>query len=42
MLDLKVLAQEDGNLEVRWALGGNLCRETNLYLDGVLHLQHTP
>jgi hypothetical protein len=26
-LDLKVLAQEDGNLEVRWVLGGNLCRD---------------
>ena len=27
MLDLKVLAQEDGNLEVKWALGGTPCRD---------------
>jgi hypothetical protein len=27
MLDLKVLAQEDGDLEVRWVLGGNLCKD---------------
>jgi site-specific DNA recombinase len=27
MLDLKVLADEDGNLEVKWALGGNPCRD---------------
>ena len=27
MLDLKVLAQEDGNLEAMWALGGNPCRD---------------
>jgi hypothetical protein len=27
MLDLKVLAQEDGNLEVKWALGGDPCRD---------------
>ena len=27
MLDLKVLAQQDGNLEVKWVLGGNLCRD---------------
>jgi hypothetical protein len=25
MLDLKVLAHEDGYLEVKWTLGGNLC-----------------
>ena len=27
MLDLKVLAHEDANLEVKWTLGGNLCRD---------------
>jgi DNA repair ATPase RecN len=27
MLDLKVLAHEDGYLEVKWTLGGNLCRD---------------
>ena len=27
MLELKVLADEDGNLEVKWSLGGNLCRD---------------
>ena len=27
MLDLKVLAHEDGNLKVKWTLGGNLCRD---------------
>jgi hypothetical protein len=27
MLDLKVLAHEDGNLEVKWTLGGSLCRD---------------
>ena len=25
MLDLKVLAHEDGNLEVKWTLGADLC-----------------
>ncbi len=27
MLDLRVLAHEDGNLAVKWTLGGNLCRD---------------
>src|SRR5215211_3733615 len=27
MLDLTVLAHEDGNLEVKWTLGGGLCRD---------------
>src|SRR5215210_9600776 len=27
MLDLKLLAHEDGNLAVKWTLGGNLCRD---------------
>jgi hypothetical protein len=27
MLDLEVLADEDGNLEVKWTLGGSLCRD---------------
>ena len=27
MLDLKLLADEDGNLEVKWTLGGSLCRD---------------
>jgi site-specific DNA recombinase len=27
MLDLKVLAHRDGNLEVKWTLGGSLCRD---------------
>ena len=27
MLDLKLLAHEDGNLAVEWTLGGNLCRD---------------
>ena len=27
MLDLKVITHEDGNLEVKWTLGGNLCRD---------------
>ena len=27
MLDLKVLAHEDGNLEVKWTLGADLCRD---------------
>ena len=26
-LDLKVLAHEDGNLEVKWTLGADLCRD---------------
>ena len=26
-LDLKVLAHEDGNLEVRWTIGADLCRD---------------
>ena len=40
MLDLQALAHEDGNLAVKWTLGENLFRDKNLYLDGVLHLQH--
>jgi len=40
MFDLKLLAHEDGNLAVKWTLGENLFRDKNLYLDGVLHLQH--
>ena len=27
MLDLKLLAHEDANLEVKWTLGGNRCRD---------------
>ena len=27
MLDLKLLAHENGNLAVKWTLGGNLCRD---------------
>ena len=27
MLDLKLLAHEDGNPAVKWTLGGNLCRD---------------
>jgi hypothetical protein len=27
MLDLKLLAHEDGNLAVKWTLGGNLFRD---------------
>jgi hypothetical protein len=27
LLDLKLLAHEDGNLAVKWTLGGNLCRD---------------
>jgi hypothetical protein len=27
MLDLTVSAHEDGKLELRWALGGDLCRD---------------
>src|ERR687890_2440475 len=27
MRDLKLLAHEDGNLAVKWTLGGNLCRD---------------
>jgi len=27
MLDLKLSAHEDGNLAVKWTLGGNLCRD---------------
>jgi hypothetical protein len=27
MLDLEVLAHENGSLEVKWALGGDLCRD---------------
>src|ERR671912_94588 len=27
MLDLKLLALEDGNLADKWTLGGNLCRD---------------
>jgi len=34
MLDIKVLAQEDGNLEVRWVLGGNPCRDNEPLLPG--------
>ncbi len=28
MLDLTVVAQENGNLEVKWVLGGDLCRDS--------------
>ena len=34
MLDLKVLAQENGNLEVKWALGGDPCRDNEPLLPG--------
>jgi hypothetical protein len=34
MLDLKVLAHEDGNLEVKWTLGGGLCRDNEPLLPG--------
>jgi site-specific DNA recombinase len=34
MLDLKVLVQEDGNLEVKWVLGGNPCRDNEPLLPG--------
>jgi len=27
MLDLKVLAHEDGNLEIKWTLGADLCTD---------------
>jgi hypothetical protein len=37
MLDLKVLAQEDGNLEVKWALGGNPCRDNEPLPPGSYH-----
>src|SRR5918995_3988067 len=34
MLDLKVLAHRDGNLEVKWTLGGGLCRDNEPLLPG--------
>ena len=29
MLDLKVLAHEDGNLKVKWTLSGKFCRDND-------------
>jgi hypothetical protein len=37
MLDLKVLAHEDGNLEVKWTLGGGLCRHNEPLPPGSYH-----
>ena len=37
MLDLRVLAHEDGNLEVKWALGGGLCRDNEPLPPGNCH-----
>jgi hypothetical protein len=34
MLDLKVLAQANDNLEVKWALGGDPCRDNVTPLPG--------
>jgi hypothetical protein len=42
MLGLTVLAHEDGKLEAKWAFGADLCRDAQLYLDGIPHMQLTP
>jgi hypothetical protein len=41
MLDLKVLAQQDGNLEVKWVLGGNPCRDNEPLLPGSSRIRGT-
>jgi hypothetical protein len=40
MLNLTVLAHENGSLELKWALAWTFVEITNLYFDGVLQLQH--
>jgi hypothetical protein len=41
MLDLKILAQQDGNLEVKWVLGGNPCRDNEPLLPGSSRIRGT-
>jgi hypothetical protein len=42
MLDLTVLAHENGSLELKWALGADPCRDNEPLPDGVLRLQQMP
>ena len=42
MLDLTVMAHANGSSISSGLLGGTLVEITNLYLDGVLQIQHSP
>jgi hypothetical protein len=42
MLDLTVMAHASGSSISSGLLGGTLVEITNLYLDGVLQIQHSP